>query len=141
LRASGRVSGILNAGQLARLGPLLTPQLRSLFFQAFKEQTRCRKLFPVGTPPWVAGDSFTSLSEGFTSFTPTASEAQAAGRTVPITSSDAEKKSKVQWNDTVSMCEVGGMWLVDDVFYRATFAFTSGFGSHLQGSLKELPAN
>jgi len=140
LRATGKVSGILNPGQLAQLGPLLTPQLRSLFSQAFKEQTRCRKLFPEDIPPWVDGDIFTSSAEGFTSFTPTDSKAQANARTVSITFNYAEKKSKVQWTDTVSMREVGGVWLVDDVFYRATFAFTSGFGSHLQGSLKELPA-
>lgn len=141
MRGTGKFSGIPNPAQLAQIAPLITPQLRTLFVAAFKEQSRCRKLFPEDIPPWVDGDMFSSNTEGFTAFVPLASEPVPGGRTVSMRFSFIDKQSRVVWNDTLSLqASAGPVWLVDDVLYRATFAYTSGFGASLQGALKELPA-
>jgi hypothetical protein len=140
MRASGKFSGIPNPAQLDKIGPFLTSQLRTLFLEAYKEQSRCKKLFPEDVPPWIDGDIFTSNTEGFTAFIAQPSQALPAGREVTINFSFIDRKDTVKWSDNLVLKEVNGAWLVDNVFYHATFAYTSGFGAHLQGALKELPA-
>jgi len=46
----------------------------------------------------------------------------------------------VRWTDTLLLKNIEGRWLIDDVRYRANFAFSSGFGTNLQSSLKNIPA-
>lgn len=140
LRTSSGLAGIPSPGQLLRLSPSITPQLRALLAAAYQEQMRCKTLFPEDVPPWVGGDIFSSNVEGFTVFDVASSRARPWGRAVSVRFTYGEGKEKVMWTDTLMLNEVDGAWLVDDISYRATFAFTSGFGTHLQGSLKEVPA-
>jgi len=52
----------------------------------------------------------------------------------------AEGKQRVNWMDALILRNLAGQWLVDDIFYRGQFAFTSGFGKNLKASLKSIPA-
>jgi hypothetical protein len=140
LRASGGLSGIPNAPQLARLAPFLTPELRGLFGAALREQERCAKQFPGDKPPWIEGDIFSSNFEGFTTFNAASSRPRKQGREVTIRFRYVEGKSKVEWFDALVLRNEAGRWRVDDVFYRGHFAFTSGFGKNLKSSLKSIPA-
>jgi hypothetical protein len=51
-----------------------------------------------------------------------------------------EGRHKAGWTDTLVLDRESGKWLVADIYYHAKFAFTSGFGPHLQSSLKNIPA-
>jgi hypothetical protein len=140
LRETGGLSGIPNEPQLARLAPLLTSALRDLFAAALREQKRCAKQFPGDKPPWIEGDIFSSNFEGFTSFSAASSKPGKQGREVAVRFTYADGKQRVNWIDTLFLRNVAGWWLVDDIFYRGHFAFTSGFGKNLKSSLKSIPA-
>jgi hypothetical protein len=140
LRATGGLSGIPNESQLARLAPLITPELRDLFGAALREQERCAKQFPGDKPPWIEGDIFSSNFEGFTSFSSASSKPGEQRREVAMRFSYADGKQRVNWTDTLFLRNEAGRWLVDDIFYRGHFAFTSGFGKNLKSSLKSIPA-
>ncbi|MES2932562.1 MAG: hypothetical protein V4805_03635 [Pseudomonadota bacterium] len=140
MRSKDGLTGIPNPSQLSQLAPLITPQLHDLLNAALNEQARCTKLFPENVPPWIEGDIFSSSFEGFTAFLTTPSRVQAGQRTVAIKFTYADAKDKVKWTDTLMLKKKAGRWLVDDIAYRANFAFSSGFGAHLQTSLKAIPA-
>jgi hypothetical protein len=134
------LTGIPDESRLAQLAPLLTPELRDLFRVALSEQKRCENKFPDDKPPWIEGDIFSSSFEGFTSFRTAASRPATQGRQVTLSFVYAEGKDRVKWTDTLVLRNEGGRWRVDDVYYRAHFAFGSGFGSSLKSSLKGIPA-
>ncbi len=142
LRAAGGMSGIPDRKQMARLSPLLAGELRGLLAAAKREQERCAKRFPNEKPPWVEGDVFSSNFEGFTSFRVDASKARGRGRerTAAVRFQYAGGKGRVNWNDELVLRNEAGRWRVVDVVYRARFAFTSGFGTHLTDALKRIPA-
>ena len=140
LRKSGGPSGIPGEAQLVRLAPLITSELRELFGAALQEQKRCAKQFPGDKPPWIEGDIYSSNFEGFTSYSAANSRPRKGGREVVIRFTYAEGKDSVKWSDTLVLRNEAGRWLVDDIFYRGHFAFTSGFGKNLKSSLKSIPA-
>lgn len=142
LRAEDRgMTGIPDARQLGRLAPFLTPELRGLMAAAKKEQERCAKAFPGDKPPWIEGDIFSSSFEGFTSFRAGSSKGSGKLRAVVVRFRYAEgRKAGVEWQDEVVLRNEAGRWRVDDLRYRADFAFTSGFGPSLKASLKQRPA-
>ena len=140
LRATGGLTGIPNAAQLAQLSPMLAPELRSLIGAALREQQRCTRQFPDDKPPWIEGDIFSSNFEGFTLYAPSASRPQGYARSVNVHFAFVDGRTRVNWIDTLVLVNDSGAWLVEDVYYRAKFAFGSGFGSSLQASLKSIPA-
>jgi hypothetical protein len=140
LRQSGGLTGIPNAAQLARLSPLLTPELSGLLQAALAEQQRCAKLYPDDKPPWIEGNIFSSNFEGFTAMTVQGSKRRGQMRSVSVRFTYAEGRHKARWTDTLVLDNASGKWRVEDIYYRAKFAFTSGFGLNLQSSLKNIPA-
>lgn len=141
LRAIGKLTGIPDAAQLATLAPFLTPELRRLMAAAKKEQVRCAKVFPEDKPPWIEGDIFSSSFEGFTSFRAGPSKGAGKGRSVMVRFRYAERRGAgVEWQDELALRNEAGRWRVDDVFYRANFEFSSGFGTNLKDSLRRIPA-
>jgi hypothetical protein len=139
LRTSG-LTGVPDESQLAKLSPLLAPELTRALAAAKREQQRCMKKFPDDKPPWIEGDIFSSSFEGFTSFTVEVSKPRGKSREVKVHFTYADGKDRTNWTDVLILVNANGHWLVNDVYYRAKFAFTSGFGSHLRGSLKSIPA-
>jgi hypothetical protein len=140
LRDNGGLTGIPNEAQLKRLAPLLAPELRNLLGAASREQQRCVKQFPDDKPPWIEGDIFSSNFEGFTGVVAQASKLSSTGRSVVLRFTYVEGRHRVRWTDTLILVSDSGKWLVQDIYYHAKFAFTSGFGSNLQASLKSIPA-
>jgi hypothetical protein len=140
LRDTGGLTGIPNAGQLERLSPSLTPELSGLLSAALAEQQRCAKQYPDDKPPWIEGDIFSSNFEGFTSMAVQNSKPRGNQRSVSVRFTYVEGRHKASWTDTLVLDKRSGRWLVEDIYYHAKFAFTSGFGSHLQSSLKNIPA-
>jgi hypothetical protein len=140
LRQSGGLTGIPDDAQLTQLAPLITPELAGHFSAARREQRRCAKQFPGDKPPWIEGDIFSSNFEGFTSFSAASSKSAQQGREVVIRFTYTEGKSRVKWTDTLVLRNEAGRWLVDDIFYRGHFAFSSGFGKNLKSSLTRIPA-
>lgn len=98
------------------------------------------KKFPDDKPPWAEGDMFSSSFEGFTSFKAEQSGAAGASGEVAVAFEYAEGKDRVEWRDALILKNAGGRWRVDNVYYRAPFQFTSGYGSDLRSSLKAIPA-
>lgn len=140
LRTVGGMTGIPDAAQLTKLAPMLTAELQRLFVAAKKEQQRCAKQFPDDKPPWIEGDIFSSNFEGFTRFRVDASKGRGGGRAVTVRFEYVEGKSGVKWTDVLVLRNESGRWRVEDILYRAKFAFTSGFGTNLKDSLKRIPA-
>jgi phytoene dehydrogenase-like protein len=139
LRASG-MTGVPDDAQLTMLSPLLAPELTRALAAAKREQQRCMKKFPDDKPPRIEGDIFSSSFEGFTSFAAGPSKPRGRGRDVSMQFTFADGKDRTHWTDVLILVNANGRWLVSDVYYRAKFAFTSGFGSHLRGSLKGIHA-
>jgi hypothetical protein len=137
LHAAG-LSGLPDRRQLRALAPYLTPGLARRFEAAMREQQRCARKFPDDKPPWAEGDMFSSSFEGYTSFN--VAPGSAAGGEVPVAFEYREGKDRVEWRDALVLNNVGGRWRIDNVLYRATFQFTSGFGSDLRSSLQAIPA-
>jgi hypothetical protein len=140
LRETGGLTGIPNAAQLAQLSSLLAPELSSLLGAALAERQRCAKLYPDDKPPWIEGDIFSSNFEGFTTVTVHDSKPRGQKRSVGVHFAYVEGRHRVSWTDVLVLDNALGRWLVDDIYYHAKFAFGSGFGSHLQSSLKNIPA-
>jgi hypothetical protein len=140
LRETGGLSGIPDEAQLAQLAPSITAELRALFGAVLREQARCAKQSPGDKPSWIEGDIFSSNFEGFTSFSAASSKSQKDAREVVVRFTYAEGKYRVKWSDTLVLRNEAGRWLVDDIFYRGRFAFTSGFGKNLKSSLMSIPA-
>ncbi len=126
-----KLSGLPNAKEAAQLAPYLSKGLQALIRKAQTEQARCIKAEPDDKGPWVEGDLFTSNFEGFSRFQVNAT-AQAR---IPVAFTYTENGQAFSWKDEVGMIPEDGRWVVDDVFYRSTPGFTSGFGSNLRGSL------
>jgi hypothetical protein len=137
LHAAG-LSGLPDSTQLRALAPYLTPGLAKRFEAAMRERRRCSKKFPDDKPPWAEGDMFSSSFEGYTSFS--IAPGSATGGEVPVAFEYREGKNRIEWRDALVLNNAGGRWRVDNVLYRATFQFTSGFGSDLRSSLQAIPA-
>ncbi len=65
-----------------------------------------------------------------------------AGRTrsVTVRIRHSEGRPRVEWADELVLRNEAGRWRVDDIAYRATFAFKSGSAPSLRESLKGIPA-
>ena len=129
-----KVSGLPAAKESAQLAPHLSKGLQVLLRKAKAEQARCMKAEPDDKGPWVEGDLFTSNFEGFTKFKVMAG----TGGRFAVQFGYTENGQTFAWQDEVGMTNEGGRWVVDDVFYRRTTGFTSGFGASLRTSLSEL---
>lgn len=141
LRAeANRMTGVPDAKQLGRLAPMLSAELRRALAAAKAAQQRCAKAFPDDKPPWIEGDLFSSNFEGFTTFRAGPGKGRGRTRSVTVRFRHVEGKSRVEWSDELLLRNESGRWRVDDVAYRAKFAFSSGFGGNLRASLKKIPA-
>ncbi len=86
---------------------------------------------PRRKAPWIEGDLFSSLFEGFQTFT--AKPAKIAGEKaeVPIEFVYTYQGEATRWTDTLLLKRSESGWLVDDVRYGATWDFAN------QGTLQE----
>jgi hypothetical protein len=115
--------GIPDATARLRYAPLLSPRLNQLIGAAAAAQTRFQKA-NHNSPPLIEGDLFSSLFEGFTSFAvgPCSGDAKQGQCSVKLTYQDKSAKP-VSWTDQVLLVNTPQGWKVDDIAYKAGFAF------------------
>ncbi len=115
--------GIPDAAARARYAPLLSPRLNQLIAAAAAAQSRFQKA-NRNSPPLIEGDLFSSLFEGFTSYRlgPCSGDAKQGQCSVNLTYQDKSAKP-VTWTDQVLLVNTAQGWKVDDIAYKAGFAF------------------
>ena len=133
-----KIDGLPSAKQLLKIRLLLSPRLTALVERARAEQLRCYRRHPHDKPPWTEGDLFSSGFEGFTAFETVAPAHDENGRKVVDVAFTGP--GEAHWLDRVVLVPQRNRWLVDDVEYRGTQAFTSGYGKALSQALTAIPA-
>jgi hypothetical protein len=125
------VSGLPGGEAWKSIRPMLSPALATALERAKKEQEDHKKRFPDEKPPWIEGDLFSSLFEGFQTFA--VKPAKIAGETaeVPVEFVHTYEGETTRWIDTLLLKRPESGWLVDDVRYGATWDFAN------QGTLQE----
>jgi hypothetical protein len=122
------VYGIPSEGQMRRLGPLVTPELRTIFERASVLQEEQIRNYPDEKPRWIEGDLFSSSFEGATSWElGEAFHAPSAEATVKVNLRYSESNEDiVSWTDTFVFRNGEGAWLLDDIRMGGEWAFKSG---------------
>jgi len=125
------VSGLPGGEAWESIRPMLSPALATALEGAKKEQEDHKKRFPDEKPPWIEGDLFSSLFEGFQTFT--AKPAKIAGEKaeIPVEFVYTYQGETTRWIDTLLLKHSDSGWLVDDVRYGATWDFAN------KGTLQE----
>ncbi|MCC6538125.1 MAG: hypothetical protein IT162_11270 [Bryobacterales bacterium] len=126
-----KLSGLPDARSLQKLAPWLSAGLQQSIANARREQARCMKQFKDEKPPWIEGDLFSSNVEGFTAFRVSGGEAPAARLTVHF--EYVENGQKFALRDDVEMVREGGVWKVNDIFFRQSAEPTATLRAGLAG--------
>ena len=118
-----RSGGLPGPAARARLAPLLSARLNGLIGDAARADARFHAKVK-DSPPLFEGDLFSSLFEGFRSYKVGACSASgSAGRcTMQLHYQDPGQKP-ADWNDEVLFTKAKDGWKVDDIAYKAGFAF------------------
>ena len=118
-----RSGGIPDASARARYAPLLSPRLNKMIADAAAAETRFHAR-NKDSPPLFEGDLFSSLFEGFGSFKlgPCTGDAKTGHCSVALHHQDPGQKP-ADWNDEVRLVNTPSGWKVDDIAYKAGFAF------------------
>jgi len=122
-----KVSGLPSDAQLKTLSPFLSSELIGLFEKAKREQSRSIRSNPGDKPPWIEGDLFSSLFEGFTSYKVGNPQDHDEGLALPIKLEYGPKKPKeVRWTDHLILERTNGEWKVANIIFKAKWEFKSG---------------
>lgn len=138
LDAHGRQDGLPQGDAAAAIAPHLSAALNAALDRARGEQAAFQRANPGEKPPFVEGRLFTSLAwEPFTAYAPVlpAGGCQAPRCVVRVDFVDTVASPDVTWHDEFVLVLEGGRWRIDDVVYRATFAF--GNAGSLRASLAD----
>ena len=126
--------GLPSPENLAKLQPYLSSGLLSLLAEARREQETFAKEHPDEKPPFVDGDLFSSLFEGFRTFSIGKSEQIAEGRwRVPVSLSywELSEKEAVKWSDSAIVMREGDRLVIDDFEFGGDWDFAQ------KGTLRE----
>jgi hypothetical protein len=118
-----RGGGLPDAAGRARYAPLLSPRLNGLIGDAAAAETRFHTR-NKDAPPLIEGDLFSSLFEGATSLRlgACAGDAKSGHCSVALHRQDPGQKP-ADWTDEVELVNTASGWKVDDIAYKAGFAF------------------
>lgn len=118
-----RSGGIPDATARTRLAPFLSPRLGKLIAAAAAAQTRFMTRH-TDAPPLIEGDLFSSVFEGFTSFKVgnCSGDARRAQCSIALTY-QAKGQKPVSWSDSAILAFTPSGWKLDDIAYKAGFAF------------------
>ena len=120
------IRGLPSDEQMKVLSPLITTDLKGLFENAQKEQTKFIKENPNEKPPWGDGDLFTSLFEGAQSFRLGRAKVRRGQADVPVHLAYTQGGSTSRWSDILILVRRGNRWLVSDILLKGDWAFKSG---------------
>ena len=122
-----KIRGLPSDSQLKTLSPFLSPELITLFENARRDQSRFLRSNPGDKPPWIEGDVFSSLFEGFTSYKIGNPQDHDEGLAVPIKLEYGPKKPKeVRWTDLLILDRTSGEWKVANIIFKGKWEFKSG---------------
>lgn len=133
LDTHGNQSGLPTGDGVAAVGAFLSRELNAAFEHARDEQARFIAKHPDEKPPFIEGPLFNSSGyEPFTAYAPVLpADGCAVERcTIRVDFVDTVASPDVLWHDEFVMVRENGEWRIDDVIYRAGFAY----GNH--GSLR-----
>ena len=118
-----RTGGIPDAAARVRYAPLMSPRLTKLIADAAAAQTRFLRN-NRNAPPLIEGDLFSSLFEGFSQFKiGTCTGEGNSGQCGVALTFVAARQKPVTWTDSVMLVNTPSGWKVDDIAYKAGFAF------------------
>jgi hypothetical protein len=126
-----QVSGLPEGKAWESIHLMLSPALTKALEAARKEQQEHLRKFPDEKPPWIEGDLFSSLFEGFQTFTVKPSKTKGEQAEVPVEFVYTYQGETTRWTDTLLLERSEAGWLVDDVRYGATWDFAN------RGTLQE----
>jgi hypothetical protein len=133
LDAHGNQSGLPSAEQAPVIKPYLSEALNEAMAEARTEQQAFIARRPDEKPPWIEGPIF--HSSGYEPFTAYALVLPQGGCpqdrcVIRVDMVDTAASPDVLWHDEFVLVREDGQWRVDDVNYRAGFAWGN------QGSLR-----
>lgn len=120
-----QVTGLPEGEAWEAVKPRLSDSLAAALEAARKEQRDFRKKFPDEKPPWIEGDLFSSLFEGFQTFTVKPARIEGETAEVPVDFVYIYQGETTRWTDTILLKRPGTGWVVDDVRYGATWDFAN----------------
>jgi hypothetical protein len=121
-----QIRGLPTESQMKTLSPFLSDDLVVRIESARKEQARFIKEHPDEKPPWIEGDLFSSLFEGFTSYNVGSPKKHENDFAIPIKLQYHENKTVLRWEDLLILNCVKGEWKVWDILFNGKWEFKSG---------------
>jgi hypothetical protein len=137
LHAAHVGAGAPDAGRLATYAPLLTRGLVAALERAGAERDRAMAAEPGEKPPFVEGELFGSLFEGYTRVQPLTVATEGDHARVPVCLAYADASGRTEWTDTVVLLREDGAWRIDDVVYGGQWDFANA--GTLRGALPKAP--
>ena len=110
---------------LDALRPFMTDTLVQLMQRAHAARDSVRALVPREKPPFVDGELFASLFEGYTETRPQATRVVGYSALVIIAFTNDSQQPTVRWTDTVVVVRERGRYVVADLRYGAGWEFAA----------------
>lgn len=120
-----QVTGLPTGEAWEGIRPLVSEALGTALQRARKEQEEFMRKFPDEKPPWIEGDLFSSLFEGFHGFTVRTPKVEKDRAEIPIEFAYTDRGETTRWTDTLLLRLSESGWRVDDVRYGATWDFAN----------------
>jgi hypothetical protein len=122
----GHQSGLPQDAAAERISPHLSAALNAALDAARAHQKKFVAEFPDEKPPWIEGPLFNSSGyEPYTGYAIVAPDGGCRGErcTLRVDYSDSSVTPAITWHDEYAMVLEGGQWRLDDVRFRAGFAY------------------
>ena len=110
---------------LEPLRPFMADTMVQLMQRAHAARDSVRKLVPREKPPFVDGELFASLFEGYTETHPESTHIVGDTALVVMAFTNDTQKPAVRWTDTVVVVRERGRYVVADLRYGATWDFAA----------------
>lgn len=128
------VRGLPDKDQLQELTPFLSKQIVATIKRNQTTQAAFIKKHPDEKPPWIEGDLFSSLFEGWRSYEIGKTVKKGNTREVDIYLHHVSESDKVKWTDTAILKREGSKWVITNIIFKGKWQFKSG--SSLLNALK-----
>jgi hypothetical protein len=125
LHAAHVGAGAPDADRLATYAPMLTRDLVAALERAGAERERAMAANPGEKPPFVEGELFGSLFEGYTLVQPLTVATEGDRARVPVCLAFTDASGRTEWTDTVVLRKEDGAWRIDDVVYGGQWDFAN----------------
>jgi hypothetical protein len=125
LHAAHVGGGAPDKDRLATYAPMLTRELVAALDRARAANERALAEHPDEKPPYVDGELFGSLFEGYTLAQPLTVATEGDQARVPVCLAFVDASGRTEWTDTVVLRREEGAWRIDDVAYGGQWDFAN----------------